>query len=560
MSSENLGKLVRRVIVIGLDGATFDILQPWMEAGHLPVLKRLMDQGASGPLRSTIHPLTACAWNSFITGVNPGKHGVFDFTRRKLGSYDLELVNAHSRHAPSLWRLLSDAGRTVGVVNVPMTYPPEPVNGYLVSGIDTPDLSSPYTYPAELAQEIAPEHLIAVSASGTTHQRYLQETLEAVDRRFAVMWRLLQKGQPDFFMKVIMETDAIQHCSWDLMKQEGHPQQHAILQVYQRIDNHLQKLVDYLPEDTTLVVMSDHGAGPIEKVVYLDTWLSKLGLLRYAAKSVSPTALVRNAFKKIGRGVMPYMQRYLPYQAKGFLKRRTDVRAQVESFLAYSEVDWANTRAFSVGNQGSIVINMVGREPLGTVQPGQEYEDLRAWIIQELYQLRDPDTGESIVEKAYKREELYQGPYLELAPDILIRWKDDAYLSKKELGRQTREVFGKGLRFGKYGSQFDMEQTGTHRMEGILIISGALARAGVYLNGAEIIDLAPTLLWLLGEAVPRSMDGKVLLDAFTEDYVAHHPVTYQDDSAFGEGGGRDGYSEKDEEAIRERLQALGYVA
>lgn len=561
MSPKSTGESVRRVVVIGLDGATLDILQPWMQAGHLPVLKQLIDQGASGRLRSTIHPITACAWNSFMTGVNPGRHGVFDFTRRRLGSYDLELMSGHSRHMPSVWRLLSDAGRMVGVINVPMTYPPEPLNGYLVSGIDTPDLNSTYTYPAELAREIAPEHLIAVSASGATHQRYLQETLEAVDRRFTVMWRLLKKGQPDFFMKVIMETDAIQHCSWALMDQEGHPQQLAILQVYQRIDGHLQKLVDYLSGDTTLIVMSDHGAGPIKKVVYLDTWLSELGLLRYVPESRNSVTLMRNVSREIGRRLIPYLQRYLPYRMKGLLKRRMDVRARVESYLTYSEVDWVNTKAFSIGNQGNIVINMAGREPLGTVQPGRDYEGLRDRIIQQLYELRDPDTGESVVEKAYKREELYHGPYLELAPDILIRWKDDAYLSKKELGQRTNEVFGEELRFGKYGTQFDLEQTGTHKMDGILIVGGALARSGTFLNDAEIIDLAPTLLWLLGEAVPRSMDGKVLLEAFKEDYVASHPVTYRDDSGGGEGrSDLESYSADDEEAIRERLRALGYIA
>ncbi|HID34888.1 MAG TPA: phosphodiesterase, partial [Anaerolineae bacterium] len=202
----------QRVWVIGLDGVPWTLLHPWIDQGHLPTLARLQAGGASGGLRSTIQFLTAVAWTSFLTGLNPGKHGIFDFVRRIPGAYKQELTNASLRSGRSLWRILSDAGRRVGVVNVPMTFPPEPVNGFLISGLDTPGLDSAYTYPPELKAEVNDIHFIAVSTVGKSHAQYLKETLEGVDKRFELLWRTIDREPLDFYMWVEMETDAIQHC------------------------------------------------------------------------------------------------------------------------------------------------------------------------------------------------------------------------------------------------------------------------------------------------------------------------------------------------------------
>jgi len=213
---------VGRVWVIGLDGMPITLLRRWTEAGQLPTLAHLMAGGAWGSLESVIQPVSANAWSSFITGTNAGQHGIYDFSRRILGSYNSELTNASLRRGRSLWRILSDAGRRVGVINVPMTYPPERVNGYLVTGLITPGLDSLHTYPPELAREIDDQHFITISTVGKSHSRYLAETLEGVDRRFEVQRRLMAREPVDFFMNVIMETDAIQHCSWRMMEQPCH--------------------------------------------------------------------------------------------------------------------------------------------------------------------------------------------------------------------------------------------------------------------------------------------------------------------------------------------------
>ncbi|MCD6291348.1 MAG: alkaline phosphatase family protein [Anaerolineae bacterium] len=507
----------KRVWVIGLDGAPWSLLRPWAEAGLLPTLVRLMKDGAWGDLESTIQPLTACAWSTFITGTNPGQHGLFDFTRRVPGTYQVEVVNGGMRRGASLWRVLSDAGRRVGVINVPMTYPPEPVNGYLVAGLDTPGLHSPYTYPPSLAAEIADEHLITVSTAGVTHAEYLARTLDAVDRRFRVLRRLLDREPVDFMMKVIMETDAIQHCSWHLLSQPDAPGHDAILQVYQCVDQRLGELLNDMPDGTTLVMMSDHGAGPIDKVVYLDRWLASEGWLQFKAPGAS-TWKATATQRAVGLA-----QRYLPQRVKAALRGRMGARAQVEAVLRFGAVDWRHTRAFAWGNQGNIILNLAGREPEGIVQPGAEAERLTDEIIERLYALRDPESGEPVVERVYRREEIYNGPMVPLAPDLLIRWKEDRYVAKTLYHSQhDGPIFGKELKFGRAGSTHVLDQTGTHTLYGICLLYGAGVRSGAHIQGARLMDLAPTILHLMDVPIPEQMEGRVLDEALESEAEPSH--------------------------------------
>ncbi|MCS7040913.1 MAG: alkaline phosphatase family protein, partial [Caldilineales bacterium] len=355
-----------RVWVIGLDGVPWSLLQPWIDAGHLPTLARLQAGGAWGSLSSPLQFLTAVAWSSFITGLNPGKHGIFDFARRIPGSYEQELTNAAHRAGRSLWRILSDAGRRVGVVNVPMTFPPEPVNGFLISGLDTPGLDSAYTYPPELKAEVRDVHFIAVSTIGKSHAAYLAETLDGIDKRFELLWRTIDREPLDFYMWVEMETDAIQHCSWHLLDDPTQPGHDAILQVYRRIDHHLARLVAALPPDVTLIVMSDHGAGPIAKTVYLDRWLAQQGWLHYR-RATGPSDRLRHLARVGLRQTLYLAQRFLPVGVKGFLKRFRGAHAAVETFIDKAEVDWSRTVAYATGNLGNINLNIKGRDPQGVI-------------------------------------------------------------------------------------------------------------------------------------------------------------------------------------------------
>ncbi len=550
----------QRVWIIGLDGVPWTLLQPWIDQGHLPTLARLQAGGASGGLRSSIQFLTAVAWTTFLTGLNPGKHGIFDFARRIPGTYKQELTNASLRSGRSLWRILSDSGRRVGVVNVPMTFPPEPVNGFLISGLDTPGLDSAYTYPPELKSEVNDVHFIAVSTVGKSHAQYLEETLAGVDKRFELLWRTIDREPLDFYMWVEMETDAIQHCSWHLMADPTQPNHDAILQVYKRIDAHLARLVDELPEDVTLIIMSDHGAGPIHRTIYLDRWLAQKGWFHY--KQGEELGVGDRARRVARKGVMKsfYLaQRFLPVGVKGFLKRFTGAHAAVETFMEQAEIDWSRTKAYSVGNLGNINLNIKGRDPEGVIEPDQ-VEDFIAALTATLYELRDPDTGERMVAEVMRREEIYTGPHIDRAPDLLIRWVDDKYLAVKDYEADPNgPIFGKKQKFGRHGAAYALDQTGTHIIEGIIILYGKGVKPGVRLQGAELLDVAPTVLHLLDTPIPRAMDGKPLLDAF-EPQVAEKPVVYEEDDGDDASGPGLELSEEEQRAIRERLQGLGYVA
>lgn len=554
-----------RVWVLGLDGVPWTLLQPWIDQGHLPTLARLQAGGAWGELRSTLQFLTAVAWSSFITGLNPGKHGVFDFARRIPGAYDQELTNAARRSGRSLWRVLSDAGRSVGVVNVPMTFPPEPVNGFLISGLDTPGLDSAYTYPPDLKAQVNDIHFIAVSTIGKSHADYLAETLTGIDRRFELLRRTIDRQPLDFYMWVEMETDAIQHCSWHLLADPSQPSHDAILQVYKRIDRHLAPLVDELPPDVTLFVMSDHGAGPIAKTVYLDRWLAQKGWLHYRQESEKDSAeRLRQSARHLARvGVRQTLylaQRLLPVAVKGFLKRFTGAHAAVETFIDKADVDWARTAAYSVGNLGNINLNIKGRDPQGVIEPAQ-VERVIAEITTALHGLRDPDTGEAMVVEVLRREEVYTGSLVDRAPDLLIRWRDDKYLATKDYdGKPDGPIFGSKQKFGRHGAAYALDQTGTHIMAGMCIAYGYGIRPGARLQEARLIDLAPTILHLLETPIPQAMDGRVLTEILAPAW-AERPLRYEtetvDDPAVEAGAE---LTADDEEAIRARLQGLGYVA
>ncbi len=569
MSSSSLSSTSHpRVWVIGLDGVPWTLLQPWIDQGHLPTLARLQAGGAWGELRSTLQFLTAVAWSSFITGMNPGKHGVFDFARRIPGAYDQELTNAARRSGRSLWRVLSDAGRRVGVVNVPMTFPPEPVNGFLISGLDTPGLDSAYTYPPELKAQVNDVHFIAVSTIGKSHIEYLAETLVGVDRRFELLRRTVAREPLDFYMWVEMETDAIQHCSWHLIDSDLQPGHDAILQVYKRIDQHLAQVVDELPPDVTLFVMSDHGAGPIAKTVYLDRWLAQKGWLRHHQASEQTSGdRVRQGARHLARvGVRQTLylaQRFLPVAVKGFLKRFTGAHAAVETFIDKADVDWAHTSAYSVGNLGNINLNIKGRDPQGVIEP----EDVGAMIADisaALHELRDPDTGEAMVAEVLRREDVYTGPLIDRAPDLLIRWTDDKYLATKDYeGKPDGPIFGAKQKFGRHGAAYALDQTGTHIMTGMCIAYGCGIRPGARLQGANLIDLAPTILHLLETPIPQAMDGRVLTEILDPAWAVR-PVRYETEagSVMGDlkSAGTGELTAGEEEEIRARLQGLGYVA
>lgn len=555
-----------RVFVIGLDGATFDLIRPWAQAGHLPSLARLMELGTFGELRTTVPPMTGPAWTSFMTGQNPGKHRIFDWIARRHDSYDVRPLSAQHRRTRSLWEIASQAGRRVFAFNVPMTYPTEPVNGVMIAGLPAPvaqpDIAHPTAAYDEITQLVGdyilyPDPGQAYSDSGI--DAFLDRLDRCTEDRIHILEHFLEKERWDLMMVVFNGTDAVQHALWKYMD-SSHPLHDptqatrygsAILQFYRRMDAWLGTALDALEDDTVLMIMSDHGAGPFHKFIHVNNWLMREGFLRL---KTTPLAYVKRL--SFAAGFTP-MQVYnlLMRLGLGAFKREV-VRGHGQRllktlFLSFDEVDWRHSRAYSLGNVGQIHLNVQGREPLGCVAPGTEYDEVREAVIARLAEFRDPETGEAVVEQVFRREEIYHGPHLDRAPDILF------------LPRNL-EYFG----FGEYefGSNRIIEPvargiSGTHRMNGILLMAGQPIRAGHEITGAHIVDLAPTILHLLGLSAPPTMDGRILTETLDEAMVPASALVAESEEYASKPSRDDhaGFTPDEEAAVLKRLRNLGYV-
>jgi predicted AlkP superfamily phosphohydrolase/phosphomutase len=554
-----------RVLIIGLDGATFDLIGPWAAQGLLPTFQRIMAEGAWGPLRSSIPPLTGPAWISFITGKNPGKHAIYDFVVRSSDNYTGKPINASLRDGDSLWSILSQAGRRVGVFMVPATYPPEPVNGFLVTGMLTPVQAVDFTYPPQLAAELkATVPGLTMAPKGTTHPLGREQALVAGLERMTQMamdtTRYLMDGfEWDFYMLVFKEPDMAMHWLWRFMDPD-HPWyvpdaddklRLGLQTVYRRMDDCLAELLQMVGDDTLVILMSDHGAGGLETYFHVNTWLVEEGLMRLKGNL---TTRAKRLFYKLGMTPIGLYRTMMAMRqgkqvAHTMLRRKaTAISLLKKMFLSFDNVDWSATRAYSLGNYGQIYVNLKGREPQGIVSPGAEYEQVIGELTARLEVLTDLHTGQPILGRAYRRGEIYHGDHLDEAPDLVFM-PDDL------------RVNGFGLyQFpSKSWLEPTFDRSGGHRMDGILILWGPGVRPGAELSGAHITDLAPTVLATMGTPIPDDMDGKVLASAFTDDYFAARPITYVVAQPTTPRP-RSEYSEEDEEEIKERLRALGYMA
>ena len=568
----------KKVFVLGLDGGTLDLILPWAEEGRLPNLAQLMTEGVYGKLRSTIPPMTAQAWTSFMTGKNLGKHGLVDFLMRRRGSYEFQIVNAMSRDGDTIWGILSQAGKSVGVVNVPMTYPPEAVNGVLVAGMDAPTLDSDFTYPSRLRAQLlkaAPNYCIEpggyrlVPGDQKRHEAFIEETWGAAEARFEATKYLMDNHPWDFFTVVFRATDRVQHWFWKHMDPQ-HPLRipgdekyaHVILETYQRMDQILGYFMERLGDAVTFVVISDHGAIPMNnKVVRLNTWLAQEGLLKFKSDARSGARVRREVISRPVWKLWKTLKRGLPAETRRTLKDAFPrLERKVISHLTLADIDWPQTRAYAIEQREAIWINLAGREPQGCVKPGEEYDRLRGEIAEKLSHFRDPETGRPVAERIFEREELYFGPHLDKVPDLIIQLSEGEYRyrlarsSPSQRDRESIEVLGPDQ------LRTDHRANAGHALDGVCIFRGEGIKVKHEIDGAHIMDVAPTILHLMGQPVPNDMDGRVLERIFHPDFLASHPVAIHDVAPRRpEDVDRRTYSDGEEQDVLERLQGLGYL-
>lgn len=567
----------KRVLVIGLDGATMRLIRPWVDQGKLKNFERLIKTGSYGVLESVIRPASPQAWSSFITGKNPGKHGVFGFFEKVDNSYNVSFVSAESRAGRSLWKIIGSHGLRVCVMNVPITYPPEEVNGLLMSGLDSPGVESRFTYPPELFSEITEnvgEYILEAGmwgfVSGGRYGEALTRLGQVVERRFEVAKYLYEKEKWDFFMMVFTAPDRVQHNFWKYMDpthplytEAGNKQYgDAIENVYKTLDEKVGRFLEMIDQDTVVAVMSDHGMGKnTDKAIYLNRFLEANGLLAF--KDTTEKRLLSKARKLFFVNTLRFLRKQLwkRLQRKSkekLLRLFPGLRDRMMSVFLFSRIDMRRTKIYADEGRSWLHVNLKGREPNGIVDPG-EYEALRTRVIDLLEALEDPDTGRAIVERAYRREEIYHGEFVKKAPDIIIMWQDDEYRSRPSYtsddNAYLRQIEPEELE----ALESNLQANADHRIDGILFLYGPHIRANHEIKQAHIMDLAPTLLHILGLPVPADMDGRVIEEAFENGYLLENPIRFVTEKTEEGERGRQGYSDEEADVIRERLQGLGYL-
>lgn len=554
-------KVVTKVFCVGLDGGTFDLIDPFVKEGHLPNIKRLIEDGTRATLNSVILPFTPQAWGSFMTGVNPGKHGVFGFKQKADSDYSFQFVNNRSLKTKTLWNILSEMNKKVILINIPMMYPPEQGNGILIGGMDSPGEDSDFTFPPEikeLLRKITEDYIIHLHVGAgyldndDKRRIAIENLLKMIHAREKVVLYFMKNYPWNFFAVNFSATDQVQHHFWRYMRSDNEFRD-AILTIYKRVDEAIGKIVNSLGEDSTLFIMSDHGAGPASDIVFfLDEWLKEKGLLNF--RKVVVITAIKRAFVNF---LLTFFSKKLTSEIKDTLMHfLPGLRVRLQGYVRRSLIDWPSTKVFSGEHPATLRINLKGRDKEGIVDE-KEYEDLRDYLIKELMALKDPETGEELIEKVYRKEELYKGPYLNIAPDLIICTKNFAHQVKGG-------PYPKRRTYNKVVSKKDPRDffvNGVHRLNGIFIAYGKHIKKNISLTPLSVIDLCPTILYCLGLGIPEAFDGRVISEIFNEDFLKKNPVKYID-YPIERGSKMPCITyEKEEEAreVAKALKGLGYI-
>lgn len=554
----------KKVLVIGLDGAPPELLFKWAQEGKLPNISKFMSEGSWGDLKSTYPPESATAWTTFLTGTNPGKHGIYHFIKRVKDSYDYDFFVLNDCGAIPIWKILNKNGKKVGIMQVPLTFPPEDVDGFMVSGLGTPGNESDFTRPKNLKKTLLDLGFLVNNNTDMykdgNEDAYLADLYYTEQKKVDATKFLLKKYEWDFFSVVFMGLDQMHHYFWKYLD-DKHPAhdpvislkyKDEILRYYQKMDGWVGDILSDVDINVTVFIMSDHGGGPLYKDINLNYWLRTIGLqdIKRTGKQKFRSILINSGFT-LARleslltqlKLLNLARKFVPTKIKKGLLPRGD---------ALSEIDWSKTKAFSFGTLGLIYLNVKGRDPEGIVSPGEEYENLRTFLIEELQKLRDPDDGKLIVEKAYRKEEIYHGQNLVNAPDIYVA-TNTIY---REYMRYTNKLVNP-LNNAK-NIERRLRVSGQHTQNGIIIVRGENIKKNQHIEGAEIVDLASNILYCMGVPVSTDMDGKILTQMVDEDYLKNHEVQYKDYKYF-ESSSESVYSEEDEIKIKEKLKSLGYI-
>ena len=459
---------MNKLLILGLDCATPQLLfGPWKE--ELPNLKRLMDNGYSAKLKSTMPPITVPAWTAMMTSKDPGQLGFYGFRNRSnFGYEDLYFANAKYVKEKTVWNYLSRNRKNSLVFGVPQTYPPKPLNGMMVSSFLTPNKEVQYTYPDEAKLELDRvadgDYMIDVEEFRTENKDELLKNIYLMtERRFKAFNHFYKKDPYDFAILVEMGIDRIHHAFWRFfdtnhrLYEPGNQYENAIFDYYKYLDQQVGTTLDLLDRDTAVMVVSDHGAKTMTGAICINEWLQKEGYLTLKEPPEKPQRL------------------------------KMDM------------IDWSKTRAWGEGGYYSrMFFNVQDREPQGVI-PMAEYETFRNEIRAKLEAIEDED-GNCINTKAYKPEEIYL-ECKNIAPDLVVYLGNLDWRSAGSVGLGTIHLYENDTG----------PDDANHAEEGVFVWGQAPEKILEKKEVFSIYDIAPTILKFFGIDVPGDMIGQSLI-------------------------------------------------
>lgn len=547
-----------KVVVIGIDGGTFDLFVPWMEQGHMPTLSLLRKQGASGDLMTTYPPLTCPAWWALSTGKNPGRFGSYHFWQLAPHSHEIRRSKSYGTGANmELWDILNEAGLRCGIVNNPIMFPPAKIRDYAVSGCFASARSN-FTWPAELKQtldDVAGEggyELDSLTCESKSDEGTAADCLRILEKRRKVICHLLaQENRPDFFLAVLTESDRMCHRLLNRTGKEdalSGKSERLLLEFFQALDGAIADMAAVMKDDDYLIVMSDHGFGKRDRGFYINEWLRREGYLTLKTGSIGghwKSRVRRRVDSALTRlNLRDYVKAKVPAALLERLAPAGDLEGKGESIYDYIQnglIDWPNTKAVAL-QDGLIYLNTEDR-PQGTIRLGDEYEASRGELIEKLGKLTDPDSGKQLSTEVYRREEIYQGGFMAEAPDLFLAIENYSIAAFPNISNDGRLMGSLAL--------------AGHRRNGMVVLVGPGIEAGAPVEPAEIIDLAPTILHIMGVPVPADMDGRILREIFSSDSRLTGGPVYQEPKGRSRKPPED-HSEADTE-IHGYLKELGYI-
>ncbi len=541
-SDQTQSKTKSPLLVVGWDGAPYSLVRALVEDGTLPTLADIASDGYFGPVETVPYVMSSSAWSTVLTGKNAGKHGIFDFYANdfKEGTYFRKPIDATARTEAELGQYLNDKGKTLGQINVPMTYPAADYDEFVISGMTTPSTDdegfvSPDTF-LDSYDGLEEYKIDLDEDKDAPRDVFIDDIKRMIDTRMDLTCYALERAEaPDVVFAIFTAPDRFSHFLWHFWD-ENHPfrknESEEDLEAYSEIlidlfvdlDGKLAGLIERVEEkydtEPTVAVMSDHGMKSLTHIFHMNKWLSDHGYLSFKEGEREPS---------------------LDDDAEEVLNDEVE--------YIFGKVDWENTEAYALGKRGAIYVNQEGREPEGIVSP-EERDDVIERLKEDLSTVVDPETGEEIVETLRSRDELFQGENVGRAPDLLVSLADGYY---------------------PFGYAFELEQeniittndrpdlpfvTGIEDGDGIFAISGPDIAADTSEVDLSLEDVTPLVLYQQGLAPTEDMDGTVPDGLFTEKFRETNPV--RNDPPLAKQV-QEEMNESDKSAVEDRLEDLGYL-